>query len=106
MRATAQLSEEVRDLNLSYLMLAQRLLSEDRQAAMFRLGVGEDAADVLASLSPAQVLRMASSGMLLCQMRFSDDMLLGLLSSHEREPGIASIHAAIVAAGRPVENLA
>lgn len=103
---TARMSEEIRELNLSYLMLAQRLLAEDRASAMFQLGMGVDAADVIADLSPAQVLRMASSGMVLCQVRFDDELLLNLLSNHEREVGISSIHAAIVASTRPVENLA
>jgi flagellar transcriptional activator FlhD len=103
---TARMSEEIRELNLSYLMLAQRLLAEDRASAMFQLGLGVDAADVIADLSPAQVLRMAGSGMVLCQARFNDELLLNLLSSHERDAGISSIHAAIVASSRPVENLA
>lgn len=103
---TAQLSEEIRELNLSYLMLAQRMLLDDRQSAMFRLGLGDDAAEVLENLSPAQILRMSSSGLVLCQMRFDDHLLLDLLSDHQREPSVASIHAAIVAASRPVENLA
>lgn len=102
----ANLSEEIRELNLSYLMLAQRLLLEDRQSGMFRLGVGEDAADVIESLSPGQILRMAGSGMVLCQVRFDERLLLELLANHEREPAVVSIHAAILAASRPVENLA
>lgn len=105
MRAS-HLSDEIRELNLSYLMLAQRLLADDRASAMFRLGLGEDAADVLESLSPSQVLRMASSGLVLCQARFDDELLLNLLSNHERDAGLTSIHAAIIASGRPVENLA
>ena len=100
------MSEEIRELNLSYLMLAQRLLSEDRASAMFQLGLGADAADVISDLSPAQILRMSGAGMVLCQVRFDDEMLLNLLSNHDRDAGISSIHAAIVASSRPVENLA
>ncbi len=33
--------ESIREINLSYLMLAQRLLREDRPAGMFRLGLSE-----------------------------------------------------------------
>jgi flagellar transcriptional activator FlhD len=39
-------------------------------------------------------------------VRFDERLLLELLSNHEREPAVASIHAAILAASRPVENLA
>lgn len=104
MRATG-MHDEIRELNLAYLMLAQQMLREDRAAAIYRLGVAEDIADVLEGLSSAQVLRMASSNMLLCQFRFNDTLLLDLLSSHGRERGAAHLHAAILAAGRPVESL-
>jgi flagellar transcriptional activator FlhD len=104
MRATG-MHDEIRELNLAYLMLAQQMLREDRAAAIYRLGVGEDIADVLEGLSSAQVLRMASSNMLLCQFRFNDTLLVDLLSSHGRERGAAHLHAAILAAGRPVESL-
>ena len=103
---TNGMHDEIRELNLAYLMLAQQMLREDRTAAIYRLGVGEDVADVLEGLSSAQVLRMASSNMLLCQFRFNDTMLADLLSSHGRERGAAHLHAAILAAGRPVESLA
>jgi len=44
--------------------------------------------------------------MLLCQFRFNDTLLVDLLSAHGRERGAAHLHAAILAAGRPVETLA
>lgn len=105
MRANA-MQDEIRELNLAYLMLAQQMLREDRAAAIYRLGIGEEVADVLGALSSAQVLRMANSNMLICQFRFNDTMLVNLLSSHGRERGAAHLHAAILAAGRPVANLA
>lgn len=103
---TNGMQDEIRELNLAYLMLAQQMLREDRAAALYRLGIGEDVAAILEGLSGAQVLRMASSNMLLCQFRFNDTMLVDLLSSHGRERGTAHLHAAILAAGRPVEDLA
>ncbi|MBS0347143.1 MAG: flagellar transcriptional regulator FlhD [Proteobacteria bacterium] len=103
---TNGMQDEIRELNLAYLMLAQQMLREDRAAALYRLGIGEDVAAILEGLSAAQVLRMASSNMLLCQFRFNDTMLVDLLSSHGRERGTAHLHAAILAAGRPVEDLA
>lgn len=103
---TNGMQDEIRELNLAYLMLAQQMLREDRAAALYRLGIGEDVAAILEGLSAAQVLRMASSNMLLCQFRFNDTMLVDLMSSHGRERGTAHLHAAILAAGRPVEDLA
>ncbi|HCX33234.1 MAG TPA: flagellar transcriptional regulator FlhD [Rhodocyclaceae bacterium] len=103
---TAELHNEVREVNLAYLMLAQHLVRRDRDTAAFRLGIGNDLADLLERLTPGQVLRMASSPMLLCRFRFEDRMLAELLCDHEREAGMSRLHAAILAAGQPVETLA
>ncbi len=96
---------EVRELNLSYLMLAQQMLQTDRANAMFKLGIGDDVAGIVENLSPAQILRMASTDMLLCRFRFDDGLLLNLMSNHGRENAAARIHATILAASKPVEHL-
>lgn len=100
------INSEIRELNLAYLMLAQQMLASDRESAMFKLGLGEDLAEIVEKLSPGQILRMASSDMLLCRFRFDDTMLVNLLTSHERDSSVSRIHATILAAGKPVEHLA
>jgi flagellar transcriptional activator FlhD len=97
---------EIKELNLSYLMLAQQLIRNDRETAQYRLGVSADLADIIERLTPGQVLKMAGSNMALCRFRFDDRMLVGLLSSHERDRGTGHTHAAILAAARPVEAVA
>jgi len=42
-----QLLAEIREANLTYLMLAQTLIRQDKAEAVFRLGINEDAADIL-----------------------------------------------------------
>ncbi|MDR5730830.1 flagellar transcriptional regulator FlhD [Caballeronia sp. LZ025] len=71
---------EIREVNLSYLLLAQRLLQEDRVAAMFRLGLSERVAEVVSALTPTQALRVASSSHLLCRFRFDDHTILSSLA--------------------------
>jgi flagellar transcriptional activator FlhD len=71
---------EIREINFSYLLLAQRLLREDRAKGMLCLGVPEQVADVLVNLSPAQVDKLASSVHLLCRFRFDDHSILSSLS--------------------------
>ena len=39
-----QILAEIREANLSYLMLAQSLIRSDREQALFRLGIGGSAA--------------------------------------------------------------
>lgn len=98
---------DIKEVNLAYLMLAQHLIRSDREVAIFRLGISEEVAEILDSLTPGQVLRMASSDMLLCSFRFNDSLLLNLLASHERDRGaaVSHVHAAILAAGKPVESV-
>ncbi len=77
-----QILMEIRETNLSYLMLAQSLIRADREQALFRLGISEDTATTLATLSPAQIMKIASSNTLLCRMRIDDDMGWNLLTNH------------------------
>lgn len=102
----ADVYNEIKELNLSYLMLAQQLIRADLETAQYRLGIGADIAEVIGRLTPGQVLKMAGSNMALCRFRFDDKLLLGLLSSHERDRGTNHTHAAILASARPVEAMA
>lgn len=97
---------DIKEVNLAYMMLAQSMIRADRESAIFRLGISEEVADILDRLTPGQVLKMAGSDMLLCSFRFNDTLLLDLLSNHERDRGVGHIHAAILAAGKPVEAVA
>ncbi len=104
MMNSEQTLSEIRDVNLSYLMLAQSLIREDREQAMFRLGVTEETAAILATLSPAQILKMASGSTLLCQFRMNDELVWKLLSSHGKgvaaNDSVSRLHASILLAGR------
>ena len=97
---------EIKEVNLAYLILAQSMVRSDRESAIFRLGISSEIADVLERLTPGQVLKMAASDMLLCSFRFDDSLLLDLLANHERDRGVGHVHAVILAAGRPVETMA
>lgn len=97
---------EIHELNLAYLMLAQQMLRADRETAMFRLGIGPEVAELIEGLSSTKLVKMASSQMLLPRFRFDDALLTGLLSGKGRDPASASLHAAILAAGKPVQKLA
>ncbi|WP_244826811.1 flagellar transcriptional regulator FlhD [Caballeronia sp. TF1N1] len=75
---------EIRELNLAYLLLAQQLLLADRASAMARLALSDDVAQLLASLSPAQAVRVASSSHLLCRFRFDDHAILSSLDEKDK----------------------
>jgi flagellar transcriptional activator FlhD len=79
---TEQLLDEIRDANLTYLLLAQQMIRQDKPQALFRLGIGEHVADIIATLSTGQVLKIAGTNMLMCQFRFDDEVVWDLLTSH------------------------
>jgi flagellar transcriptional activator FlhD len=95
---TDQLLDEIREANLSYLVLAQHLIRQDKASALYRLGVSEEVADVLEGLSTGQLLKIAAANLLMCRFRFDDQMVWKLLTSHTRERGVAGAHAAILMA--------
>ena len=98
-----QILSEIREANLSYLMLAQSLIRSDREQALFRLGISEETAALIGTLSPAQMLKIAAGNTLLCRFRMDDDLVWGLLTQHGRsaEGDAASrLHASILMAGR------
>jgi flagellar transcriptional activator FlhD len=101
-----QILTEIREANLSYLMLAQSLIRSDREQALFRLGISEENAALIAQLTPAQMMKIASGNALLCRFRMDDDMVWGLLTNHGK--GAANdttqrLHASILMAGRHQE---
>lgn len=104
-----QILAEIRDANLTYLMLAQSLIRKDRAQALFRLGISEESADLLATLSPAQILKIASTNMLLCRFRMDDDMVWNLLTNHTtrkvENDATKRLHASILMAGRYAESM-
>lgn len=53
-----QILAEIREANLTYLMLAQTLIRKDKAEAVFRLGLSEEACDILGTLSAAQILKI------------------------------------------------
>jgi len=79
---TEQLLAEIREANLTYLILAQTMIRQDKPQALFRLGISEHVADIIAGLSTGQVLKIAASNMLMCQFRFDDEIVWDLLTSH------------------------
>lgn len=95
---TEQLLDEIREANLAYLVLAQHLIRLDRESALFRLGISEEVAQILESLSTGQLLKIAAQNMLMCRFRFDDQMVWNLIASHTRERGMAAAHAAILMA--------
>ena len=103
---TEQILAEIREANLSYLMLAQSLIRTDREQALFRLGVSEETAALIGTLTPAQMMKIATTNTLLCRFRMDDDVVWNLLTNHGKgaaNDGMSRMHASILLAGRHQE---
>ncbi|MEO6625793.1 MAG: flagellar transcriptional regulator FlhD [Burkholderiaceae bacterium] len=104
-----QILSEIREANLTYLMLAQNLIRSDRAEALFRLGMSEVSADLIANLSPAQILKIASGNMLLCKFRVDDEIVWNLLTNHTtrkiNNDSATRLHAGILMAGKFAEAM-
>ena len=101
-----QILAEIREANLSYLMLAQSLIRVDREQALYRLGIGEDTATMIGGLTPAQIMKIAQTNTLLCRFRMDDDIVWNLLTCHGKgaaNDGMSRLHASILLAGRHQE---
>ncbi|GAB2800311.1 flagellar transcriptional regulator FlhD [Halomonas shantousis] len=100
------LLDDIRDINLSYLLLVQRLLSEDRVTAMFRLKISESMADLLESLSVKQLSQLARTNQMLCRLCFDDVSQLQRLVNNPKEQGLGQTHAALLMASDQVVPMA
>lgn len=98
-------TNEIVDLNLTYLLLAQRLVREDVATAMFRLGLSREVADLLGKLSLSQIVKLAASTLFLCRLRFDDQPILLALTQDGKSPPLQQAHAAIVLAGQRIDAL-
>ena len=102
---TNDLLSEIRDANLNYLMLAQQMIRADKATAVFRLGIDAQIAELIESLSNAQLLKLASSNMMLARFRFEDSAILGMLTNYHKDRSLANAHSAILMAVQPVEEV-
>ena len=90
----------IKEVNLSYIMLAQRMLREDRLVGMFRLGLSAQSAELLATLTLAQTVKLAASDHVLCQCRFDDHTILSTLTQSGGHVDVAPAHTAILLASQ------
>ncbi|HCR97079.1 MAG: flagellar transcriptional regulator FlhD [Halomonas sp.] len=97
--------DEIEEINLAYLLLAQRLLSEDRETALFRLKIDNDVAELLSSLSARQLTKLARTNQLICRFSQPSAQRLRQITENPRDQGLAGLHASLLLAGDTFESL-
>lgn len=97
---TSEMLKHVYDINLSYLLLAQRLISQDKPSAMFRLGISEEMATTLGGLTLPQMVKLAETNQLVCQFRFDSHQTITRLTQDSRVDDLQQIHTGILLSTR------
>ncbi|HEM8022281.1 flagellar transcriptional regulator FlhD [Enterobacter ludwigii] len=88
--------QNIHDINLSYLLLAQQLIRQDKFAAGFRLGLSEGTIDNLKELSLPQLMKLATTNQLICRLRVDDEVVIENLTKDSRIEALQQIHTGII----------
>ena len=56
-------------------------------------------------MSPAQIVKLASTNMMLCRFRFDDHAILGLVTQPHRDKGLQQSQMSILLARQAVEQI-
>ncbi|EFA4964426.1 flagellar transcriptional regulator FlhD [Escherichia coli] len=96
---TSELLKHIYDINLSYLLLAQRLIVQDKASAMFRLGINEEMATTLAALTLPQI------NQLVCHFRFDSHQTITQLTQDSRVDDLQQIHTGIMLSTRLLNDV-
>lgn len=99
------ITSDIQETNLSYLLLAQRLLQENKALAIYTLGLSEQVGDVLSSLTLAQLLKLSRSSQLLLRFRFEDHTIFASLADKGKNVTPEQEQSAIGAADRSAETI-
>ncbi|MDR0806664.1 MAG: flagellar transcriptional regulator FlhD [Enterobacteriaceae bacterium] len=88
--------QRIHDVNLSYLLLAQQLIREDKFVAGFRLGLDESTIETLNDLSLPKLIKLSSTSQLICRLRIDNERVLNCLTRDSRIDALQSIHTGII----------
>ncbi|WP_370264061.1 flagellar transcriptional regulator FlhD [Limnobacter sp.] len=95
-QAGERMLSDLRDLNLNFLLLAQKMLHADRTTAKTQLGLSEDIAERLLQMGTTELLQLASTSVSLCTLRYDDLLLLNTATQAHADPRLAGLHASIL----------
>lgn len=88
--------QSIQNLNLSYLLLAQRLIRDDKFSAAFRLGLNDTVLDTLKDLSLPQLIKLSSTSQIICRLRVDNEAVIDCLTKDSRIDALQRIHTGII----------
>ncbi|RUO35807.1 flagellar transcriptional regulator FlhD [Aliidiomarina sanyensis] len=90
--------EEFQELNLAYLLLVQKMIAEDRAAAIFRLKLTAELAELIESLSVREITWLATQGQFVLRPCAENAEQLAHILRNRRETGLSQTHLAMLMA--------
>ena len=95
-----EIAREIGDINLAYMLLAQKMVKQDKTGSMIRLGIGRELADMLANMSIAQIIKLANSKFLLFGPRLDDQASICAVGGEEKDSALQRAHMSILMAAQ------
>lgn len=94
--ARQDITKVIHNLNLSYLLLAQRLYESDAATAEFRLGMQEETIEYISKLTLPQLIKLAEGNQMLFQFRLDNTEILQQVTGESRVADLQQIHTGIL----------
>lgn len=89
---------------MTYMLLAKQLLSDDREAGIFRLGITEEVADYILSLSAKKLSQISRTSQFLCSLRFDDVVQFEATIASYRDYLATPSHHALLLASKSAKS--
>lgn len=96
--------KQIYGINLSYLLLAQRMIKEDKYAAFYRLGMEECVAEKIMKLTLNELVKLAETNQLICKLRFDKIDVIDKLTQESRVDDLQQIHTGIMLASNLLQT--
>lgn len=97
--------QSIHNVNLSYLLLAQRLIRENKFLATFRLGLNDETIDILKDLSLQQLIKLSSTGQLISRLRLDNEDVIECLTKDSRIDALQRMHTGIILSTELLDSL-
>lgn len=101
-------NEKLKDIyrmNLSYLLLCQRLIREDKSVAQYHLGITNDVMSKLITLSLPQLLNLSSINQLIFRLHIESEKVIEILTRDSRIEALQPVHAGIILTNNHLTSL-
>lgn len=89
--------KSIAEVNLAYLLLAQRLLQTDFVLGQYRLGIADTTAQALLKLSSAETLKLANTKRLITHFSLTEQQLQQVLKRDKFGSVLQQAHLTILA---------